>query len=71
MKTNWQYKVVEFESSKAFLPANRSFDLGAMQAELNTHGADGWELVSTVPTAMDALKFAALLKRPANAATTN
>lgn len=59
MSDRWQYQVIEFKPAML-----GSIKIDEVQAELNTLGTQGWELVSVTPT-MPLNHLLAVLKREA------
>lgn len=59
MSSRWQYQVIEFKPSLM-----GAFQSAEVEAELNTLGTQGWELVSFTP-AMPLNHMVAVLKREA------
>ncbi len=62
MANNWQYKVVTYKLHW------KGFDYTEVERELNEHGSQGWEMVSTITPSFgagQAIEIAVVLKRPA------
>ena len=61
MTQQWQFKIVTYKLKW------KGFDYADMEKDLNDHGDQGWELVSTVSPsygAGQAIEIAVVLKRP-------
>ncbi len=62
MTTQWQYKIVTYKLRW------KGFDYAEVEQELNSHGGDGWEMVSTIAPSFgagQAIEIAVVLKRSA------
>ncbi len=66
MKTQWEYVVLKLPTDFGFF-SGTDFDAAKLHDELNTRGAEGWELVSVfdIEKVKGGSKFImAVMKRP-------
>ncbi|MBI1248639.1 DUF4177 domain-containing protein [bacterium] len=66
MKVQWEYKTLKISTSRGFF-SGTDLNSDELAGLLNSEGADGWELVSTVSIDMvngGSKYLLAILKRP-------